>query len=264
MNFSILIGIGAAAVVIVFSILGTGSASEIFLDKHAIIIVIGGTLAASLLCFPVKTLLGMFKVILQRIFSPSSPKHADVIDEIVKLAQGQKDNPAFLEQSRSKIKNHFLKEAVDLLLEGTINSQKQDQILELRALTHFKRYDADASVFKVISRFPPAFGLMGTTLGMIALLRSLGSPEAIKLIGPAMAIGLVATFYGIAVANLILIPMGENLAKLNKEDEVSREIILHGIKLLRQKDHPIVVYETLKSYLLPSERNSKVSNKKAA
>jgi chemotaxis protein MotA len=106
--------------------------------------------------------------------------------------------------------------------------------------------------------FPPAFGLLGTTLGMIALLQNIGSPDSFKLIGPAMAIGLVATLYGIAVANLVFIPMGENLSKLNKEDQVSRKIVLTGVKLLRAKEHPVIVEEFLKSYLLPSERLSSV------
>jgi chemotaxis protein MotA len=97
---------------------------------------------------------------------------------------------------------------------------------------------------------------MGTTLGMIALLNGLGSAEAFKNLGPAMAVGLVATFYGIAIANLILVPMSENLSKLNKEDEIVRDIVIQGIKLLRNRSHPIVVEEYLKSFLLPNERRS--------
>jgi chemotaxis protein MotA len=227
---------------------------EVFLDRHAIVIVIGGTLAATLLSFPFSTLGASAKVIFNKVLGKSSLEHGAVISEIVDLARGQQDDTEYLQTKKDSLKSNFLKEAVELSLEGTIKVDELEEILQMRALTIYKRYDQEASIFKVIARFPPAFGLLGTTLGMIALLKGLGSAEAMQKLGPAMSIGLVATFYGVAMANLIFIPIGENLSKLNKEDEITREIIIHGMRLLRRKSHPIVVEETLKSFLLPKER----------
>lgn len=89
---------------------------------------------------------------------------------------------------------------------------------------------------------------------MISLLQQLGGKDAQKLLGPAMAIGLVATFYGLTLANLILIPISENLASINRDDESLRMIIVDGIRMIRHKEHPKVVEEYLKSHLTPNER----------
>jgi chemotaxis protein MotA len=90
---------------------------------------------------------------------------------------------------------------------------------------------------------------------MISLLQQLGGKDAQKMLGPAMAIGLVATFYGIVLANLVLIPISENLAMINREDETVRTIIIDGFRLIHRREHPKIVEEHLKSYLLPHERD---------
>ncbi|MGE3975645.1 MAG: motility protein A [Bdellovibrionales bacterium] len=256
MNFSGIIGVISAAAVFVFVIIESASGREIFLNSHAIIIVMGGTMAATLLCFPIGTLVTLVKVFFQKIIGKHNVHHNEVIAEVVELARGYIEDPAYLQNNYEKIKNPFLKEAVELTVQSGISASEVDAILEMRALTHFKRYEGEAAIFKTISKFPPAFGLMGTTVGMIALLQGIGTPDSFKTIGSSMAVGLVATFYGIAIANLIFIPMGENLSKLNKEDEVMREVVIQGIKLLRLKSHPLVVEEYLKSFLLPKERQS--------
>lgn len=255
MNYTSIFGLLAAILVLGY---GVGSATDnykIFLDAHAIAIVIGGTFAATLICFPFSTIKNLFTVFFKKIVGKFSGTHAQVIQEIVNLSQGYRDDTNYLKNNLNTIKFPFLKEAIELMTEGGIPDQKIDMILKERAGTHFKRYEEEANIFKVMGKFPPAFGLLGTTLGMIALLQTIGSPDSFKLIGPAMAIGLVATLYGIAIANLIFIPMGENLIKLNKEDQVSRKMVILGVKLIREKEHPLVVEEFLKSFILPSERN---------
>ncbi len=253
MNLSGIIGVLAAAAVLFLSIF-TATTSAIFLNTHAILIVFGGTLAATLLCIPINKVFLMVKVVVQKVLGKRSQRHALAIEEIVELAKGYRDNPSYLQSNVESIKNPFLKEAIGLTIEGGIPAHEIDNILEKRSMTLYKRYEDEASHFKVISKFPPAFGLMGTTMGMIGLLQSIGSPDSFKTLGPAMAVALVATFYGIVGANLIFIPIGENLSKLNQEEEILRNIIIDGVQLLRQKQHPLIVEEHLKSYLLPGER----------
>jgi chemotaxis protein MotA len=254
MNFSSLLGIIAALAVLIGACFTSTSNRGIFLDPHGILIVFGGTAAASLMCFPLSTYFSTMKVFIRKFLGSYSTRYDTVIMEIVDLAKGVRDNPEYLKTKANALKTDFLRDAVQLLTQGGVSDHALDSILQKRALTHFKRNEDDATVFKTIAKFPPAFGLMGTTLGMIALLQQLGGEDAYKLLGPAMAIGLVATFYGIVMANLVLIPIGENLSKLNKEDEVVREIVMDGIKLIRSREHPLVVEEHLKSYLMPKER----------
>ena len=109
-------------------------------------------------------------------------------------------------------------------------------------------------VYKPQGKYPPAIGLMGAVLGMIALLSGLGQPGAEKTIGPSMSIALVATLYGIALANLIVIPVGENLTAGAKEINRKNLIIIESLRLIHAKTNPLVLGEELNSFLLPRER----------
>lgn len=254
MNISSLLGLILAASVFVGGILTSTNNWKIYLNLHAFVIVIGGTLAATLVSFPAKQIFKLYKVFFSKVLGKGGSPHLKVIEEVVELAKGLQANENYLAENIENIRGPFLKEAVQLQIEGGISDSKIDQVLKKRAEVHFIRYEEEAHIFKTLARFPPAFGLLGAVSGMIALMGGLGSPDSFKLIGPAMAVAMVATMYGIAIANFIFIPMGEYLSKLNKEDHLMRNIVIDSIKLLRNREHPLVVEEHLNSYLLSSER----------
>jgi chemotaxis protein MotA len=112
----------------------------------------------------------------------------------------------------------------------------------------------EANMFRTIGRFPPAFGLLATTLGMIAVLQKIGQADSQKLIGPAMSIGLIGTLYGIAMANLIFIPIAEALSERTREEVALRKIIVEGACLIKQQTNPVAMRESLNSFLLPKDR----------
>lgn len=255
MNISSILGIFAALTVLAIAVMTSSKSAMVFLDPHGILVVIGGTAAAGLMCFPLRFYVRTAKVFKSKFLGNYVMRYETVINEIVDLARGLRDNPDYLKQKVKGLKTPFLVDAVQLLVQGGIPEDALEAILMKRAATYSKRYDHDVSVFKTIAKFPPAFGLMGTTLGMISLLQQLGGKDAQKLLGPAMAIGLVATFYGIVLANLVLIPISENLAMINREDETVRTIVIDGFRLISRREHPKIVEEHLKSYLLPHERD---------
>lgn len=261
MNISSMFGILMALGVFAGAVLTSSKDSKIFLDPHAILIVIGGTLAATLISFSAKNVLNLIKVFISRTLRGSTDAYDEVIKEIVDLAKGYRENDSYLANKVKSIKTPFLREAVQLQVEGGLDPREIDLILQKRALTHYARYEDDADMFKTLAKFPPAFGLLGAVLGIIAMMQNLGGADAMKSVGPALAVALIATLYGIAIANFVFIPIGENLAKFNKVDNIIRQMVLDGIKLIRAKKHPIVVEENVKSYLLPNER---VKLKKAA
>lgn len=254
MNFSSLFGIIFALVVFLGGALTSARDAKVFADLHAILIVIGGTLAATLISFSGKNVYAMIKVFLSKILKRSLDDYESVIREIVELAKGYRDNDKYLSEKVKSIKNPFLREAIQMQIDGGLESKEIDAILNKRAATHYARYEDEAEMFKTMAKFPPAFGLLGAVLGIIAMMQGLGDAEAIKRVGPALAVALVATLYGIAIANFIFIPVGESLSKYNKQDYVIRQMVLDGVKLIRIKKHPLVVEENIKSYLLPSER----------
>lgn len=257
MNVSSIIGVISALIVLTVSVLTSSKSAKVFLDVHGILIVIGGTAAAGMMCFPLKNYARVGRVILNKFLGNYTTRHEVVINEIVDLARGYRENSDYL---KAKVKSKtlttlFLVDALELFNQGGELQEELEDILIKRASTHTRRYEYDAGIFKTLAKFPPAFGLMGTTLGMIALLQGLGSKDAQAMLGPSMAIGLVATFYGLTLSNLIFIPIAENLSMINREDEALRFIVIEGMTHIRNKAHPKVVEEHLKSYLLPSERS---------
>lgn len=271
MNKSSLFGLILAVTVFLIIALTSSKNPAVFLDWHAGLIVIGGTMAAALISFSYTKMVLMFKIFLSRVLKSSQKQYAEVIDEIVDLAKGYRDNSNYLSEQVENIKTHFLKEAIQLTIEGGLSDKEIDFILIKRASTHYKRYDEDANMFNTLAKFPPAFGLLGAVVGIVSLMQGLGGADAIKTVGPSMAVALVATLYGIALSNFIFIPIGENLSKFNRQDKITRQMIIDGVKMIRQKKHPLLVEENIKSYLLPSERetaqknsNDSNSNKKAA
>ena len=137
-------------------------------------------------------------------------------------------------------------------LESDVEPGHLRDLLEQRADTMQSRYDQESAIYSAIAKFPPAFGLMGTTLGMIGLLQSLGGDTA--SIGPAMSVALITTLYGVTLSNIIFIPIAENLKQQSYEDDVARRLVVEGIMLIEEKKPTKFVVEKLKSYLLPSER----------
>ncbi len=254
MNVSSLLGLILALVVFLIVALTSVKNPVVFLDWHAGLIVIGGTFAATLLSFSGKNMIKLMKIFLVKILRGNQQQYADLINEIVDLAKGYRENDAYLAQAAENIKNPFLKEAVELISEGGLTSHEIDQILVKRAKTTNKRYEEDAHMFTTLAKFPPAFGLLGAVVGMVSLMQNLGGADAIKGVGPAMAVALVATLYGIAIANFIFIPLGENLSKFNRQDKTMRTMVIDGMKMVRAKKHPLLVEENIKSYILPSER----------
>lgn len=264
MNFSPILGLFMAVGVVMATIVMSTKNPGVFLDSHAAIIVMGGTTAAALLSFSGKSILAMLKVFFSRVLKGTLNRYEEVIHEIVDLARGYRENPNYLSENVENIKTPFLKEAIELTIAGGLSHKDIDIVLMKRAHTHYKRYEDDSHMFSTLARFPPAFGLLGAVIGMVTLMQGLGGKDAIKTVGPAMAVALVATMYGIAIANFIFVPLGENLAKYNKSDKIIRQMVIDGVKLIRQRKHPLVVEENIKSYLIASERMAIENPNKAA
>lgn len=260
MNFSSLIGLILSLSVVLVSVATATNNWKVFMDAHAFLIVIGGTAAAALLSFSGPKLLALAKVFLRRVLGKNEELQV-AITEIVDLAKGYRDNDKYLKDNVAKIKTDFLREGIQLLIDGGMDAVELEAILKKRAKTILHRHEEDAEIFKALSKFPPAFGLLGAVIGMIAMMQNMGGPDGMAKVGPSLAVALVATLYGIALANFFFLPLGENLTKLNRLDGMIRQMVIDGVKLIRLKKHPLVVEETIKSHLLPSER---IPSKKAS
>ncbi len=268
MNFLSIISFVFAGFILVYGVTESGN-SELFLDQHAALIVLGGTIAAGSISFQFDRILSLFKVFFVRVIRGRKQNYIKLIEKLIGISEAYRLKSDKMKTLLSEAKDPFLSEAVSLLQEDILDGATLIRVLRTRANTIFQRETEEVLKFKAIGKFPPAFGLLGTTLSMISLLSKLGQTGGQKLIGPAMSIGLVATFYGIALANLVFIPISENLGDSSKENRLKNLIIVEGIRLILQKTNPVVLAEELNSFLLTHERINwkKISNagaKKAA
>ena len=252
MNFSVPAGFITAAVVIAYTLSDLNVSAV--LSKHAFVCVIGGTLAAAFVCCKFDFLFQMSKVFMFTVTGKRRSQVINVLKEIIGFAEHVNNGKLLIEVVQT-CKNPFLRELLELSEQAGLDQHEFDEVVEKRLEQQNERYKRDAYLFKTIGKFPPAFGLVGTSVGMIGLLQGIGQEGAFQTIGPSMSIALVATFYGLCLSNFVLIPMGENLHLASEEDLTMRRIVVDGVKLLRDKRHPLLVQEFLISYLPPQERS---------
>jgi chemotaxis protein MotA len=254
MNFSSTFGVLFGVAVFYFALDATVSDLTFFLDYHGILIVVGGTAAAASISFPILKVLSLLKVFLLRVLGQNRVDFQGTITQLLELNKRAAQGGSSMKDAIPTVKHEFLKEAVILVSNGILTEKEIRSTLEQRIKTMEARYYHDANMFKTIGKFPPAFGLLATTLGMIAVLQKIGQADSQKLIGPAMSIGLIGTLYGIALANLVFIPIAENLTERTREEMALRRMIVEGAIMLKSQVNPVAMREGLNSYLMPRER----------
>lgn len=254
MNLSAPLGFFVGIAVIYFAVTEGLQNPMVFLDPHAAIIVLGGTLAAAMICLPLPTLFNLARVFFRTVTGRQKQEVILTVNEVVDVASRQEKGED-IKDIIGSIKNAFFRESLELAITGGLKEEQLEEVLEMRVEQQNEMYRKEGLTYKTIGKFPPAFGLVGATLGMIALLQGLGAPDAFQKLGPSMSVALVATFYGLILANVFIIPVGENLSNAAEDDLTVRKIIAHGVMLIKNKEHPIVVSEFLKSYVSPKQRN---------
>ncbi len=226
---------------------------KLFFDGPSLFIVLGGTFAATSVAFQLTKIGNLFKIFFSQFLKGKSKKSSDLIKNIMSICEAARNGEA-LDSLVGKADDYFLKESIQLYADGILEKEKVIEILTHRADQMGALRFEDTRKIKSLGKFPPAFGMMGTTIGMIVLLANLGGEDAMKMIGPAMGVCLITTLYGVIVANLFVIPVGENLEVLSRESQIRNQIIIEGIKHIMEKSNPILVAEDLNSFLLPKDR----------
>jgi len=252
MNFSFILGILIGAGSIFWAIFMDSSSLKVFLNIHAIVIVFACTLGVAITCFGVKHVFSIFMIVVKIITGHNKRVRLRTIGEILSVVKQKRDGKA-ISEIIPNVSHPFFIDSLTVLERDLLSAEEMKGVMFKRIQSQHRSYEEDYKTFKIISRFPPAFGLIGATLGMINLLQGLGGANAFDNIGPAMSSALTATFWGLILANIFLIPIGENLEISSDEDIKLRQIIADGVMMIFDKDHPLLVQEKLKSHLAPSE-----------
>lgn len=254
MNIFTILSFLMAAAVFGIAVFTSTENPHALIDPHGALIVLGGSIAATAISFQLDRVLVMLKVFWFRTVRGKKANYVLIIKDLMKIAESYRNDSADLATLVASVSDPFIRESMQVLQDEIVDQKRMIKILRNRVDTIFSRYTEDANRFRAMGKYPPAMGLMGAVLGMIALLGSLGTPGAEKHIGPSLSVALVATLYGIALANLVIIPIGENLTECAREIRTKNTIIVEGVRLIAERTNPIVLAEELNSFLLPSER----------
>ncbi len=233
--------------------------SILYQRYEAFLLVIGGTVGATLMSFPLKTFRRGIVCGLRTVFLHADYHERDVIDVLVSFADtARRQGLLALENNASALEDPFLRRGIQLVIDGR-DTELIRKILETEAFCMQERNAKSEAIFTTLGGYSPTLGIIGTVLGLIAMLKDLGNVGAAGTSGITASIGMataqafVATFFGIALANLLWLPIAAKIRERNKQLLMLRELMIEGILSLQAGDNPGLLEEKLNAFLDPSD-----------
>lgn len=234
---------------IFFGILSGGSI-VLFIDIPSALIVVGGTIGATLVHYPLAEVIRVIRVV-QKAFLHKEESPIGIIDTLVGFAEtARREGILSLEQKASGLEDEFLKKGINLAVDGT-EPEYIKEIMTTEVDYIATRHKEGAAIFEAMGMYAPAFGMIGTLIGLINMLASMDDPSTI---GPSMAVALITTLYGAFLANLIFIPIAGKLKTRSAGEMLVKELCVEGIMSIQSGDNPRIVEGKLKAFLPPSLR----------
>ena len=254
MDFATIIGIiGGFGLVIIAMVSGGGFAW--FVDWPSAMIVLGGTFGAVLINYPISDLLGVIKVA-KNAFRGKRTQADVVINRLVEISRiTRRDGLISLQNlmQSNKETDLFLNKAINLVVDG-VDPAHVSEIMQTELDSLAERHRLGAEIFTTMGNFAPAMGLIGTLIGLVQMLKQMNNPGTI---GPAMAVALITTFYGVILANLVFLPIAGKLKTKSSQELLLKQLMINGILSIQSGDNPRVLEQKLHSYIAPRERRSR-------
>ena len=258
MDIASLLGVILGIGMVLFGIIQNGGVPALlnFLDAPSAIITIGGSLSAVLCSNKLSGFIAGIKSFALP-FKEKSVDPGETINKIIELSNvSRKEGLLALEEAAGSIDDEFLKKGIMLVVDGT-DAELVRGILETDMLSMEERHKKTISFWEFWGEQGPAWGMIGTLLGLIAMLNKLSDPSAI---GPQMSVALVTTLYGSLIANWLCAPIAGKLSVNNDMEVVNRQITIEGLLSIQAGENPRVIEEKLKSFLSPSVREGVLEN----
>ena len=250
MDLATLIGLVGAFAIIFVAMMMSGSIG-MFVDIPSVLIVLVGSLFVVLMKFSLAQFLGAVKVA-ARAFSFKMVTPADLIAEVVELADmARKDGLLTLEGK--EVSSDFLQKGIQLLVDGH-DADVVRGVMKKDLLQTLERHDIGAKIFRAFGDVGPAMGMIGTLVGLVAMLANMSDPKAI---GPAMAVALLTTLYGAMLANMLCLPIADKLALRKSEEARVKSMSIDALLAIQAGQNPRIIEEMLRSYLPPKDRAAK-------
>lgn len=251
MDPTVIIGFVLGCILLVGSIGGDGM--HLFIHPPSLLIVVGGTIGATLIHFPIhqlKKIGGRFK----KFIAFSKTNYDKDIQLLSELADRiKKEGRLAIAEDIDKVQDHFLRNSLQLMVDKVPIDQLETMMKD--NINHIeKRHALGIKFFEELGAYAPGFGLLGTLIGLVLLMANLEDPKAI---GPAMAVAMITTFYGVLFSNLIFIPLAGRLKINSYQERIEKELLMGGIMILAKGGTGFIVRETL-SMLLSSKDQKKM------
>ena len=252
MDLNTIIGVTAACLVVfVAMLIGPGGVGA-FIHVPSVVMVFGGTIGVTLFAFPSSDLKPVLKVAMVSAMR-KSPSPTEEIERVVEYANlARKEGLLALETKLGSVDDKFFSKGIQLVIDGFGADTVRD-IMELEAEWEDQRHNTGRKIMDQMGAFAPAFGMIGTLVGLVQMLQDLSDPDAI---GIGMATALLTTLYGAMLANMVFIPMAGKLEMVAKGDVLLRKLMIEGIVAIQSGEKPQLIKEKLKGFLAPSTREA--------
>lgn len=249
----IVAGLGFLGSAIYMAAAKAGASILIFAQGAGFLIVFGGVLASVSVAFPLSEVMKLGSA-MAAVFKGSSLKLGSFVDEAVELAGVGRKGVADMEKAVSGISNPFFRDGVQMVVDGYSEEEIAD-ILETRISYREVRERAQTNLFQTMGMMAPAWGMIGTLIGLVIMLASFGGEQGggTEALGAGMSVALITTFYGSVFANLFFIPMAAKLNSRIGHTTTLQSMFVEAAKLIQQRKHPLIVREKLNSFIPPKE-----------
>lgn len=256
-NLLPLIGMVFGFALIFWSISTSGPLSG-FLDGPSLVITLIGSFCALLISFPMKALKKVPALLKQLFMTPENDR-VTIIDSFFELSKKIRSNGVLsIEEEINEFNNDIMVHGLQMVVDGK-DGESIRSILELELDQTENRHSVGQEVFNKWGEYAPAFGMIGTLIGLIAMLGDLDDPS---MIGAGMATALLTTFYGSMLANLVFLPIAKNLEYQSEEEMTTNEMIIEGILALQEGQNPRVIEQKLMSFLSSEEKKAMESEER--
>ena len=251
MDIATILGVISAFGLVLIAIF-MGGGVQLFINIPAMMIVVGGTLGATMINYPLRDVFGVFSVVRKALFTTNiSPN--EITKTFVNFGKkSRKEGILALESDLKDVDNEFLRKGVQLSIDG-LEPQEISDLLETEVDFIKSRHQLGAEVFTTMGTFSPALGMIGTLVGLVQMLQRLDDPSAI---GPSMAVALLTTFYGSLMANIVCLPIAGKLKTRSKEEVLIKEMMIQGIMSVSNGDNPRILEQRLLAFIPPKKRES--------
>jgi len=251
-GISTIIGIVVAAIGILGGFTVEGGSVMSLVNLPGFMIVVVGTLGATITSFPLSLTMSIPSSFIRAMTGGSGVEPREMAEHLVSMAdKARREGLLSLEDDANQVSEPFARKGLMLMIDGT-DPEALKSIMEIDMDQEASREKEKAEIFKAGSGFAPTLGVLGAVMGLITVLGNLGGDVA--ALGHGIAVAFVATFYGVGMANVLLLPVATKLMAISGEEEQVREMIMEGILSIQAGDNPRIVKEKLQGFLAPADR----------